>query len=237
MNYTNCSFNFFFKHFSLVSVVFVYYIFISQGYILGVKVLTKGKNNKYIEDSTSLGFEAHGNEIKIVINDGTDDFEKSESKDNGNIENSESIISDRKKSILVENFVGSVSFSKLNKDSIDCFKDIIRKSENCVYSELLEALFVYLLYLISIITLILFFKFKDDYDKNFVQNDTGEWYYRCELENVNFLLMIMNLILLITVFIRRKKAMRYECIFVCLKFIFYSFYVLITLGPAANVIY
>ncbi|OUM63926.1 hypothetical protein PIROE2DRAFT_9457, partial [Piromyces sp. E2] len=131
-----------YRHISLASIILVFYIYISQGFILGIKVLRKSKNNTYVADSTSLDFEAHGNEIKIVLNENINTNSKSESSnDNGSSNDSGNLSVSRKKSIMVENFNGSINFSRLNQDNIDCFKDIIRKSERHVHSELIEALF------------------------------------------------------------------------------------------------
>ncbi|OUM63930.1 hypothetical protein PIROE2DRAFT_9461, partial [Piromyces sp. E2] len=174
-----------------------------------VKVFTKGNNNGFIGDSSSLGFQANGNEIKIVVEDDDSDI-NAVSSDNGNID---SFKLNKYKSVLIQNYYGSVNISNTNKESMECFNGIIRRSENRVYSDLKEAIIVYIAYLLSVIFIIIFYKvsnIKNKEKNKFVQSKNGEWNYKCDLEHVDLVFNLIDVMVLLVIFIRKRKTIKNE---------------------------
>ncbi|ORX84871.1 hypothetical protein BCR32DRAFT_291039 [Anaeromyces robustus] len=199
MNYSECSLNFLFKHIGSSAVIFFYYTFISQGFILGVKVLKKGKNNKYeLDDESSLGFEVCGNEIRIIIEEDDNIYNNN---DNDSYDGKEGAImkskNDKKKSVMITNYYGSVSFSTIDQNNINSFEYfnyIINKSEKRVHSEFIEATLIYIAYFILLLILIIFFKMqnimrsKNIMDYRLVKDTNNDWpNSKCKLISYSFL--------------------------------------------------
>jgi len=225
-DYTNCSLNFLFKNVSISTVIYVFYTYISQGFILGFKVFSNEKNKHgFLTGTPSLDAEPDENE----------------DEDNGNLKSSENEnnFKTRIQSVLIQNYYGSVNVSKTNQESMEWFDGIIRKSENRANSDLKEAIIIYIVYLISVIFVVIFYKIRDSKtkDDNIAKDKNGEWCYKCNLEQVDLVYNLIDVMALFIIFLIGRKTIKNECIFNCLKYIFYSFYVLITMGPTVNVKY
>jgi len=247
-NFSECSWNFIFKHFGISSMMLILYLYIIQGFSLGVKVLKKGKDNKYYRIKSAIDFMMYGNEIKIVINDAPDI--NSDDNDDGKCDSItyKKKFKNQRKSYFITNNSGSLNFSHENEDDFNCVNDILMKAEKHANSSTIEALLVYLIYIFVIFFILILYKWKDRKDEkkynenednylehNLIQNTNGEWSYKCDLENVNIFFDIIGLIMLVIILIKGKQMNHYECIFSCIKYITYSCFVGIVLGPIVNV--
>jgi len=68
-----------------------------------------------------------------------------------------------------------------------------------------------------------------------MQSNNGEWFYKCELENVDLELNILEFLVLLLLLSKGNKLLKYESVFICTKYITLSITIIIVFGPIINV--
>jgi len=224
-----CTLNLLLKHVGISLILFVYYIYITQSYILGIQIIkaTDGNknnpnnvNNFVMSVGSMFNFEKQLNKIDDKYKS-NDDINKGKN--------------DEKSSVFKANseFKFSKNVSLMNSDNVNT---VIYIKEKEAYSLLVEATFVYIIYIIIITGICLYHMIKYGNELEIIQNNKY-WIYRCNLNHTELILNLLTFLFLIVLLIRGKKSIVNENIFVCIKYITYSTFVVFTLGPLINVNY
>lgn len=244
--YFSCSLFLLFKHNGVFMVACIFYIYNMMGLKLGI---TDKDDNKFrLILSNSISFDKSNATFTLVKNYNSSIYNQSihndedenqiiEMKLNG-MKSTEGNLNVKKNNIKKDNTVENVK-KKENKR----FKKNIKQVHSLFY----EVLFIYAIYILSMIIIIIFYYFKntnkkvDDYNINdnendhIVQNKNGKWSYQCPLNDADLVYSTISLLFFNIVSINGKKISNYECIFKCTKYITYSTYISVTIGPLANV--
>ncbi|ORX56013.1 hypothetical protein BCR36DRAFT_175699 [Piromyces finnis] len=232
--YFNCALYFLFKHIGIFTILCIFYIYVIMGSKLGI---VNKQDNKYLLVSSNISLEKNKpynvNANNYSYNDHNDN--------NNNNDNIEEI--NQQIEIKLSMIKSSNSNLKKSKSSIDKKNEnkILKRNIKQVHSLIYEILFIYPIYIASIITVIIFKYFKNENynDANinyFNQNNDGYWSYQCPLNKSDFVYNLISLLLLIVVLSNGKTIINYECIFKCTRYITYSTYVFVVLGPLINIV-
>jgi len=119
----------------------------------------------------------------------------------------------------------------------ECVIKKIKKIKNLCF----EIIFIVFAFIFTLI-LISFFEYmsnkKDnDINNSIIKNKNNEWSYKCNLSNMDFAYNSLELIYFIVIAIKGNHLLEYENIFKITKYITYSLWIGIILGPLVNVIY
>jgi len=113
----------------------------------------------------------------------------------------------------------------------------IKRSVKQVHIILVEVYSLYPVYFCSLILLavIYYFSNSNSYD-NIIQTEMdGKWIYKCKMEDTNIIYTVVHFLMLLAILINGRKTSNLECVFKCTKYITYSIYVGIALGPSVSV--
>jgi len=114
----------------------------------------------------------------------------------------------------------------------------IKRSIKQIHATLIEIYSLYPIYFCSIILLVVIYYFIDNNSNdNIIQtNIDGKWIYQCNIEDSTIIYNIINFFMLLVILINGKKNAKFECVFKCTKYITYSIYVGIVLGPGVSIV-
>lgn len=143
-----------------------------------------------------------------------------------NINNNSNIIikKDISDTNMSEKSISTVTFNKL-------------LTKLCSYN--VECIGLYLLIIIVFIG-VLFFDHKnieDDEEANEIQDDANEWYFKCNIENIELFCNLVIMIFMFVLFIKAKELWEYTYIYKCCIYISYYLIIWIFFGPFINVKY
>ena len=227
INYTTnieCTLNFALKHTGISMILFVFYIYITQSYILGVQIIKKDKRKNFIISIVSASkFE---NETKDKQNEETNQEVVKSNEDINKDKNDKTSVL---KSSSEFKFSNAPSVKDSDVNTTVCMK------EKEAFSSLIEALFVYIVFIIIIISISVYHLIKHENDLTIIKNKKY-WIYKSELDHIDLILNLLSFLFLIALLIRGKKTVLNDNIFIFIKYIVYSIVVIITLGPLINVI-
>ncbi|ORX53798.1 hypothetical protein BCR36DRAFT_253704, partial [Piromyces finnis] len=116
--------------------------------------------------------------------------------------------------------------------------NIIIKNIRNTHSTLLNHIILFPMFIILTIYIIIskFIYYEKTYSLNIVQNESGEWYYKCTLETMDFIYNIFEMMYIIFIIIKGKNIIYNNCIFRCIKNIMHSMIIWIVFGPLINII-
>ncbi|ORX54261.1 hypothetical protein BCR36DRAFT_410804 [Piromyces finnis] len=215
-----CILNFILKHIGVSLIVLISYIYITQSYILGIKVVRKNnKYNNFITSNPLLNFEKEFNKKQNGISKSNENLNKNKNSDKASTINTNSEVKFSK------------NFSLLGSDNVNT---VIFVKEKEAYSSLVEAIVVFIGYIIVIFSICIYNILKYSNKLDLVQNQ-DYWVYQCKLDNTDFFINLITFIFLIILFLRGRKAIVNENIFICVKYITYATFVIISLGPLINI--
>jgi len=146
---------------------------------------------------------------------------------------SETLKSFKKKrnSIVVNNIPLPMNTMEENQELQSIFKTI--KKTHYLY---VEGLFIYFIFITSIILYIILKFIKLHQSDHFEQDYNGEWLYTCSTDTYENILNIFEFLLIIILFSKSKKLWNLNGIFKNTKYISYAVIVWIATGPFINVI-
>jgi len=127
-------------------------------------------------------------------------------------------------------------FNNNNNIQLKNVMNIVIKNIRNTHSLLIEITVFYLVFVVFT-CLIVFFNYISNNDNKIiiVQSENGEWYYKCNMETVNFIYDIYEAILAIIIIVKGRNIISYNCIFKNVKFMIYSIIIGIVFGPIINV--
>lgn len=191
------------------------------------KTLESTTNNKTFEDLNCKSKRKNSkNEDSKSINNSIDSLNSTDIYCS-----SASVLSDNSKTNSNENLNNKKSHKK-NK--------IIKRSIKNAHSLFTEIIVIYPIYLLISISVVILYKYRENNDilnniSHLTQNKDGKWTYKCGLESHNIIHYFIDFILLLIVLIKGRKIVKYNCIFTCTKYITYSSFIALALGPLINV--
>ncbi|OUM62719.1 hypothetical protein PIROE2DRAFT_10928 [Piromyces sp. E2] len=139
--------------------VFINFSYISQSYLLGMRLI-------YNNDSRNIFSDMAGFSLRKQIKK----MKKEEVFGKKNMSSGE---------ITIKSKYLNISTS----ESVEDIKYFLMKQEKKVHSDFMEAIFIYLIYIISVFVIVFLYKFKED---SIIQGINNEWTYKCELESFHF---------------------------------------------------
>jgi len=224
-NFTTCMINFFFKHLGIFLITIIYYIYVSQGFVLGMEIIQQGRpTNQYFSDAKILNF----NNYEMQYSNSSSIFSDS---------SHESDIDKRHKVYSVIKYSKKITFT--TSESMESINNVIKSREKVASSILIKSFTIYVLFFVFLMITIISEKIKDigNTDSNIVQDQSGEWSYKCQLERIDIIIYLLYMILYIIILWKGKQLFSYECIFFFTRNIFYSAFIGATSGPLVNVSY
>jgi len=102
-----------------------------------------------------------------------------------------------------------------------------------VHSIVIEIIFIYFIIIISFLIGIFIFSKKETDD---IQDSDGHWRYNCPLVSFDLIMNLIEFILISYLILLFLKQHNHTLTFKCVKYIGYSAFVWITVGPVANLI-
>lgn len=206
MDYNRCANYIFIKHLGISLITIICYIYISYGFLLGSQIEQNDDDDDYPDD-------------KITHNSNTDSKEGS----------------------YVDRFNNkrcTVRYSKnesiVINDANDNANTILWIRQKNATSLLMEIIYIYPIFVIALLLIIIYYK-NNESDNSIVQGSNDQWFYKCDLENIDFILNSVYLMIHIQLLLKGLKTSKYDYIFRCTRYITYSMYFSIFLGPSINV--
>jgi len=143
-----------------------------------------------------------------------------------NNEKSMSIINNKRKNVDGSNI-------NINKEE-NITKNIIKHIKK-INSMLLEIFVILPIYNFVLLFSLFYYGYNKNHDLYMVQNIDGNWYYQCNLNKLNFILNIIDFLILLIILIKGTCLLKYEGIFKFIKYIILSLFIGIVFGPLINV--
>jgi len=223
--YFECSWNLFFKHIGISSSIMIYYIIITLNFELGIT-----NNEKVISVTFKSSEDVVENDVKSMITKKIKLNEKKRKYEYNTLRN---------KSIASFNNILTNITSNSKMDSSNNMmeiNDFVVKKIKKVNSLFYEVFTIYIIFFISIILIIFGNNKKFNNDKNaLVQNEKGEWFYKCALEDYDLIYNLVEFFVFLILLIKGEKLIKYEGVFKCTKYITISMMIGIVIGPLINV--
>jgi len=214
-DYSGCLLNFIFKHCGISTSITILYIYIEFSSYLGMPNIT---NNKFQFSSENYSNnDMDENNCSKTLN---------QRNNTNNIEMRKDSTQDKKNN------------NKLyDRMSVMTVNDEIINKVKATRSSFIRISFFYLIYLLFILFIIIYVskRLKND-DNNSDQDDSGEFFYKCNLEKYEIIFYILKLLVYITILLKGKKIIMFNYIFLCLRYITYASLIGIIFGPTTNVI-
>ncbi|KAG4092836.1 hypothetical protein H8356DRAFT_1081868 [Neocallimastix lanati (nom. inval.)] len=146
------------------------------------------------------------------------------------------------------NYINRSSESSIDMESLNIAygkqgKQILIKKIKVIYYSILEIVLIHIILnisflLFSIIHVIYENKnIKNNKEYNIIQNENGEWIYKCNIEKLDFSLNLNYLLIYIFIIPRSIKLLKYEYIFKSTKYASYTVLISFIFGPLINVLY
>jgi len=225
MSLLSCILHFSLKHIGIATIYYITFFYIYYGTKIGIK-----------RDNENAYNEARIKELELNNNDINNNNNNSIKKTN-NIAHSNSYAE-----------ILSASNISVDEDSnVNEILDII----NVLQSLHIKGFFIYIIYITTIITidikiLIDIYKNKNNnkYNIDNIYNDNiynmekdnnGEWIYKCPTIPYDGIFNLFEFLLLILLLLKIKTVLKYVYIFKLVKYLCYSGYVWIAMGPLINV--
>ncbi|ORX46842.1 hypothetical protein BCR36DRAFT_356203 [Piromyces finnis] len=239
-NYQECYLNLFFKHSGIILSFSVCYIINMLNYELGRKPnMSRSKrlfgSNDVINDnieslilsktSAIRNIEANCSSTSRIDIFSKSGYSKNSFHDHITQKDKSSIWGKRKKRR------SSVTSGEYTEGSIK----IIKKINSLV----IETICLYLIIIISIITVILiaYVNVKNDtYEESIAQQLSGEWYYKCPLERYDIIYAFLEYFILFITLIKGNTIGKYERVFIITKYITVASIFGIGFGPLIDII-
>jgi len=226
-NYINCALKFIFGHSGILLIYIIILIYIITGYELGLSY-------KEIEKLNIIPFQSSSQ------NDLDTENNKSLSSTLNealllNIEKQLNQLEVISNEIKLGNTTKEKSKTSLNSKYTSTFTiNKLNKKVEFIHSLYLELITIYIIAIISFIIITIFYKFKYLED---IQEINGKWRYTCPLNSFNFILNLIEFILIIIILFKAIKLMNYTYIFKFAKYAVYIVLMWAILGPLVNVFY
>jgi len=260
-SYLGCSFNFFFKHVGISLSIYIFYIYITFGYELGV-VNEADIENKFFSDFISsfnkynfsivsdksnkncsnIEYSLNKNVVKSLemINENERNRQEKPIYENNitinnintNNNNNTYITSNYKNNEQCnENQNDNYSMNE-NGEQIESFYKILSYKRHILNAHMINYHFIILYPLIIIITLSLLIIHKFIVKTDdIIQSENGKWFYKCNLEKPNLIYNILEVLIIVVILLKGKYVLSMNCVFEVTKYITYSSIIAIVLGP------
>jgi len=234
-NYMNCSLKFIFKNIGIFTIFTIYLSYVILAMNLGLD--KNSKNIKLFLVNSQASSTENINE-KTVTSGSQLSINSLNSKHNNNNNNNNKIKENNQNIEIIlnqNNFIET--YNKNNLKSKNKKKEKLLERINEIHSTFVKVIFIYPLYVFSTLFFVIYYYINKSNisDNNIIQNSDGYWNYKCDLEMIDFTNDIIHFILVIILFINYNKIVNYECIFKIIKYIYYSMFIVLTMGPIINV--
>ncbi|ORX82804.1 hypothetical protein BCR32DRAFT_292364 [Anaeromyces robustus] len=203
--------------------------------------------NTNINTSMNESINDYTNNINNSNNNNNNDTNSNNNYYNNN-KNNKNKNKNNKKPNFISKMLSNTSTRSLDSNTSNPSNPSKRVIKNIkqIHTLVFEALIVFPILLFFLIMFMLHAYFKeykyknhneDLYLKKYIfQNKDGNWSYKCELENINFVCDLINLTVYTVIIIYGRKVLNYECVFKCTKCITYSSFIGIFLCPLVNIL-
>jgi len=215
-NYLGCLLNYIFKHMGISLILYTFYFYISQSYIVDIKKRYQYKLNKNIGENNIFLSSSFIEDVSIPI--------KSKIENENENENDEN----RKESL-------NSKFSNESNESIDIPDKNASIKKNYKQNSLKEIIENISIYYFILFIMIIIYHFNNTNRMKLVFSGKNYWLYKCNMENLDLILNLFDLIILIIIILKGKDVFFCDCFFSILKYIIYSSLICIAIGPIINV--
>jgi len=197
-------------------ILYTFYFYISQSYIVDIKKRYQYKLNKNIGENNIFLSSSFIEDVSIPI--------KSKIENENENENDEN----RKESL-------NSKFSNESNESIDIPDKNASIKKNYKQNSLKEIIENISIYYFILFIMIIIYHFNNTNRMKLVFSGKNYWLYKCNMENLDLILNLFDLIILIIIILKGKDVFFCDCFFSILKYIIYSSLICIAIGPIINV--